>query len=420
MCIPQSVRSPFLNEGVVLKRYFIVPVNISNSMKKVKVYAEYIAIWVLRTVLSIFNLFPIRKNRVMFYSFNGKQYSCNPRCISDALLNDDDLEIYWAFKDPDKFSGSLPEKIRTVRFRSLRYYFLAKTSRVIVCNVQQYGELARRKGQDIIQTWHASNGYKKVGNYTGFTRKLNLMGHRDYSYVLSGAESMTERRVRGTMKFFGPVLPGTPRMDVLVNRKDDWIIDKVKKELGCPAQTQLLLYAPTWRGSRESGKYPLSYEELYATLKERFPGEWMIAVRYHPNVKDRVISSLPYVVDATDYPDMQELLYTADALISDYSSCIWDYSFTYRPCFLFCYDLKEYYAEKSFDLPIEEWGFPICVTMEELDDAIRSYDADVNRQAMNKHHEAMGSLEDGHATERVCTLIRSLTGHAKKVEHEKV
>ena len=58
--------------------------------------------------------------------------------------------------------------------------------------------------------------------------------------------------------------------------------------------------------------------------------------------------------------------------------------------------------------------------MEELDDAIRSYDADVNRQAMNKHHEAMGSLEDGHATERVRTLIRSLTGHAKKVEHEKV
>ena len=414
MCIPQSIRSPFLNGRKILKRYFIVPVIISNGMKKIKVYAEYIAIWVLRTVLNVFNLFPIKKNRIMFYSFNGKQYSCNPKCVSDALLNDDGLEIYWAFKDPDKFSGSLSEKIRTVRFRSLRYYYLAKTSRVIVCNVQQYGELARRKGQDIIQTWHASNGYKKVGNYTGFTRKLNLMGHRDYSYVLSGAESMTERRVRGTMKFFGKVLPGTPRMDVLVNRKDDWIIEKVKKELGCPAQTQLLLYAPTWRGSRESGNYSISYEELYSALKERFPGEWMIAVRYHPNVKDRVISDLPYVVDATDYPDMQELLYTADVLISDYSSCIWDYSFTYRPCFLYCYDLKEYYAEKSFDLPIEEWGFPICVNMEELTNTILSYDADANRLAMEKHHESMGSLEDGHATERVCALIRSLVRQTKE------
>ena len=157
-----------------------------------------------------------------------------------------------------------------------------------------------------------------------------------------------------------------------------------------------------------------SQAELYTALKDRFPGDWMIAVRYHPNVKDRVISSLPYVVDATDYPDMQELLYTANALVSDYSSCIWDYSFTYRPCFLFCYDLKEYYAEKSFDLPIEEWGFPICVTMEDLTNAIRSYDADSNRKAMDQHHEAMGSLEDGHATERVCTLIRSLTNRDKE------
>ena len=86
-----------------------MPVIISNGMKKIKVYAEYIAIWVLRTVLNVFNLFPIKKNRIMFYSFNGKQYSCNPKCVSDALLNDDGLEIYWAFKDPDKFSGSLPD-----------------------------------------------------------------------------------------------------------------------------------------------------------------------------------------------------------------------------------------------------------------------------------------------------------------------
>lgn len=48
------------------------------------------------------------------------------------------------------------------------------------------------------------------------------------------------------------------------------------------------------------------------------------------------------VRDVSDYPEMQDLLCTADMLITDYSSSVWDYSFTYRPCFLFTPDLEEY------------------------------------------------------------------------------
>ena len=128
-------------------------------------------------------------------------------------------------------------------------------------------------------------------------------------------------------------------------------------------------------------------------------------MRLHPNVKDRIRTPLDYVRDATDYPDMQDLLYTADMLISDYSSCIWDYSFTYRPCFLYCYDLKEYYQEKSFDLPIEKWRFPIAETMEELLSEIDSYEPEAFRRQMELHQQDMGSLEDGHATERVLERI---------------
>jgi CDP-glycerol glycerophosphotransferase len=342
----------------------------------------------------------------MFYSFNGKQYSCNPRRISDQLKKEGVAEIIWAFKDPDKFSYLKEDGIRTVRYRSLKYYYLAKTSSVVVFNVQGYGELARRKGQIFIQTWHASNGYKKVGNFTGIARKVNLLGHRDYSYVCSGAESMTERRVRGSMGFRGEIIPGTPRMDILIRQDDDRIPARVREGLGYEEGAKLLLYAPTWRSSRKSEEeYTLDYEKLHQKLTERFGGSWIIAVRLHPNVKDRIRTPLAYVRDATDYPDMQDLLYTADMLISDYSSCIWDYSFTYRPCFLYCYDLKEYYQEKSFDLPIEKWRFPIAETMDELLLKIDAYEPEAFRRQMELHQQDMGSLEDGHATERVLARI---------------
>ena len=379
-----------------------------GRMKTLKLYAQYWGILLLRHILNIFNLCPIRSNRVMFYSFNGKQYSCNPRCVSDQLSKESGVEIIWAFKKPEKFADLTKPGIRRVRYRSLKYYYLAKTSRVMVFNVQGYGELARRKEQTFIQTWHASNGYKKIGSSTGIASKVNQQMHRDYSYVCSGAASMTERRVRGSMGFTGEVIPGTPRMDVLIRQDDDRIPARVREGLGYEDGARLLLYAPTWRTSRKSeGEYPLDYKRLHDKLVEKFGGRWIIAVRLHPNVRDRIHTPLEYVKDATDYPEMQDLLYTADILISDYSSCIWDYSFTCRPCFLYCYDLKEYYQEKSFDLPIEKWRFPIAETMDALLDEIDSYAPEVFQKQMELHHQDMGSLEDGNATERVVQLIKS-------------
>ncbi len=375
-------------------------------MKSIKAFFKYIGIRVLRMILNFFNLFPIKNNRMMFYSFNGKNYSCNPKCISDRLAQEPDIEIYWAFKEPDKFQTG--EKIKKVKYRSLKYYYLVKTSRVLVCNVQGFGELARRKGQVFIQTWHASNGYKKVGNYTGIARKLNLLGHQDYSYVLCGAESMVKRRIRGSMGFQGKIIKGTPRMDVLVNMNDDSIVNRIQSDLGYSPSNKLVLYAPTWRTERDGSEYNLDFNLLREALSERFGGEWTVAVRLHPNVRVRPDLSDDNVIDVTDYPDMQELLYTADVLISDYSSCIWDYSFTGRPCLLYCYDLKEYYSEKSFDLPIEQWGFPICESNNSLAETIRTFDEEKFRASMKKHHEEMGALEDGKATERVCKIILSI------------
>lgn len=367
---------------------------------------KYIGVWTLRIILNVFNIFPIKSNRVMFYSFNGKQYSCNPRCISDALRHQKGIEIWWAFKDPGAIG--VDEGIRKVRYRSVQYYYLAKTSKVVVFNVQGYGELARRNNQVFIQTWHASNGYKKVGNRKGMDLKLFRLGNRDYSYVLSGAKSMSERRVRGTLGFAGEIIPGTPRMDMLVNGGDDTIIDKVKIGLGIPSGSKLVLYAPTWRSGRSESEYGLDYTRLREALSKRFGGGWTVAVRMHPNVKHTGEIDREGVADATDYPDMQELLYAADVLISDYSSCIWDYSFTYKPCFLFCYDLKEYYSDKSFEIPIEKWRFPISEDIGELEAQIENYDEDEFVNAMKLHQSEMGALEDGKATERVCRLITEI------------
>ena len=102
----------------------------------------------------------------------------------------------------------------------------------------------------------------------------------------------------------------------------------------------------------------------------------------------------------------QELLAAADMLITDYSSCIWDYSFLYRPCFLYTPDLLEYLAKTGFYVDIHEWPFPICENMEDLEKQIRSFDEEKNRARIMEHHQQMGSYESGHACEAVCSWIK--------------
>ena len=84
-------------------------------------------------------------------------------------------------------------------------------------------------------------------------------------------------------------------------------------------------------------------------------------------------------------------------LISDYSSTIWDYSFTYRPCILFTPDLDIYQHDRDFYIPIEEWGFPIAKSNDEIYSIIQKFDLDAFVQSMNRHHTMLSSFENANS-----------------------
>src|SRR5699024_10923852 len=75
-----------------------------------------------------------------------------------------------------------------------------------------------------------------------------------------------------------------------------------------------------------------------------FGGKWLILVKLHPHLLSvsNELTENDYVVNVTTYDDIQELLLIADMLISDYSSLIFDYALTKRPCFLYVPDLEDY------------------------------------------------------------------------------
>lgn len=80
------------------------------------------------------------------------------------------------------------------------------------------------------------------------------------------------------------------------------------------------------------------------------------------------------VVDVSGYADMQELLCATDVLLTDYSSFMWDYSLTGRPCFIYANDLDQYKKERNFHTPITDWPFPMAERNSELQKEILGFD----------------------------------------------
>lgn len=146
-------------------------------------------------------------------------------------------------------------------------------------------------------------------------------------------------------------------------------------------------------------------------IRDKFSGECCMLLKGHPHRKDMIVFenfSDHKVFDVTNYPDMQELLCAADILITDYSSCMWDFSLMYKPCFIYATDIEQYKQERDFYTPMSEWPFPIATNTDELINNILNFNQEEYVQKVKQHHKALGSFEDGHASERICKLIETI------------
>lgn len=360
----------------------------------------------------------VQQNRIVFISLLGKQYSCNPMYISKYLMEHypEKFEIVWAFNDPDKFEYLEDEGIRVVKKEGKEHLTHLMTAKVIVTNVDFYIYLPKVEGQIALDTWHGGGAYKTCG----FANVQNLTTNRQqrqlkklYSKVnlyCSSSKAFTQQTIRESRLFQGEVLEvGMPRNDILVKRNSPQIKKKVREYYSLDAETKIVLYAPTYRSEAEMTNIQrLDVWSLNRALSERFGGKWCCLYRAHhfgapAEMEDEMDGNA--VLSAVEYPDMQELLYAADALVSDYSSCIWDFSLQYKPVFLYCPDLDKYTSSRDFYMPIENWHFILTRNQTELEEKIQNFDEAEYRKGIELHHQELGSCESGHATKLICERI---------------
>lgn len=355
--------------------------------------------------LCIFFVFPIKNNRIFFSAYSGRQYSCNPKYISDWIEQNykDEFEIIWAFNEPDAFSYLKNRNIKCVKFKSIKYLYCLLTSKIVIDNVESWSILPKRTGQYVINTWHGGGAYKGVGlkrKDTSETLDKNMLRKNErISIYLSSSKVFSQMTLRESFQYNGKIMEcGMPRNDLLI-KNDENKKNIIKEKLGINKKTGIVIYAPTFRHDLKY-KYMLDYEKTLNALKNRFGKEWIMLIRTHYYLQSEKIES-SRVKNVSDYPDMQELLLISDVLITDYSSSIWDFSLMEKPCFLFMPDYNEYIDEREFYTPIQDWPYPASFSMEDLEDKIIKYDHEIAKKRILNHHIKLGICESGMASEIV-------------------
>ena len=361
--------------------------------------------------------FPMRKKQILFYSFAGKQYSDSPKYISDYILRHSDKKEYsilWAVNEPSKFNKLENLDVRFIKYRSFRFFLEYMRSKFIVTNMGLVRGVKRRKGQEIINTYHGGGSYKKDGalrhHLSQIELEYNKMAMKDVTLFISSCKAFTQNFIKDAHHYEGNILNvGLPRNDILINKEEhEKIKRKAKRYFGIDDKKHIVLYAPTWKNYDVQNPEKIDYNLLLYSLKKKFGGEWIVLYRAHNLTKsDANEMSNNYIYDATTYPDMQELLITADILITDYSSVIWDYSLLMKPAFLFVPDLHYYEEMFGFFTPIEKWGFAVCTTNENLSKAILSYNKKEQISKIIENHNLFISYETGEACKKVYEFIES-------------
>ena len=369
----------------------------------------------VQNALQLFRVLPLQ-NRVNFIAFSGRQYSDSPQRISELLLKKHpEIQQVWAFNEPEKFRFLEEKGIKVVKYKSLEYLYYVMTSKVYVDNAEFWSALKFRPGQMVLETWHGGGAYKRVGGHridvNALEQQHAVEKMNKITLFLSSSRAFTNFVIRDAYQYRGEVLEcGLPRNDDLLH-PDPAVSARVRQALNIPENAKVLVYAPTFRNSHSLGLYDVDFDRLKAALEARFGGEWVILLRMHYYLADKAMaSSAPYLRNATDYPDMQDLLQCADVLLTDYSSCMWDFSLMGKPCFLYARDIAEYRGERDFYTPIDSWPFPLAADNDALVQVISEFDENAYRADVVRHHEALGSTESGTAArqcvERIAAFLK--------------
>ncbi|MGW6109080.1 CDP-glycerol glycerophosphotransferase family protein, partial [Bacillus subtilis] len=298
---------------------------------------------------------PVKKKTVIFESFAGKQYSCNPRAIYEYMKeHHPEYNLIWSVNP--SYTEIFEEKnVPYINRFTLKWLFAMARAEFWVVNSRLPLWIPKPKHTTYVQTWHGTplkrlavdmeevhmpgtNTEKYKQNFTKEASK--------WDYLISPNRYSTEIFARAFQFNKTMIESGYPRNDFLYTDNRPETMKAIKKKMNIPEDKKVILYAPTWRDDQfyKKGKYKFDLDLNMEKLREEIGDNYVIILRMHYLVAENFDLS-PYkgfAYDFSAYEDIRELYMVSDLLITDYSSVFFDFANLKRPMIFFVPDIETY------------------------------------------------------------------------------
>lgn len=148
-------------------------------MKTTKLVIRYYIKAILKILLFVLRIFPIKRNKIVFESFGGYKTSCNPYYIYEFLHKKTlQLDLNWCVASLSDNKG-LSQDVKSIKINSFSYFFSLMTCKIYITNDAVPYYIPFRKQQIVINTWHGGGAYKKVGSQLANSSKIQKNSSTD-------------------------------------------------------------------------------------------------------------------------------------------------------------------------------------------------------------------------------------------------
>lgn len=283
---------------------------------------------------------------ILFNSFGGRRFNDSPKVLFEKMKDDPyfrDYTLVWAFEKPEDFN--IPGA-KCIKIDTPEYIKTALKAKVWITSVNiERGLHYKKKNTIYVNTWHGA-GTKLIGNACS-KRKDYIFNNVNIMLIQSEFErNIFLRDFDCNPDAFMKV--GFPRNDELFHITDEQK-KAFRKIFRIPEEKKVILYAPTWRDSRDGG---LSYEFIppmhMAKWKERFSNEYVMLFRMHAFTTAFKMEYDDFAIDTSAYDNLNHILAIADVVVTDYSTIVYDSVIAGKPFICFGFDYERYKRERGF------------------------------------------------------------------------
>lgn len=325
----------------------------------------------------------IKNNVILLEAFNGESLNDSSLVFAREIqrLYPGKFKVYFSSSNVKKHQILVDREklnVELVDVSSAKYLKLLATAKYFISNASISTFYTRRPEQIFLETWHGtplktlgkkmSKGIATMGTgQHSMLQATHLLYPNEFTRKVMMEDYNLDRLYTGKV-----IMSGYPRNQVFLQKGKD---TEIRERFGLTDKV-VYAYMPTWRGTSAAdvnvADYINTVKEIFRKLDKILTDKQVFYVNFHQLLKTSInFDGYKHIKEFPNDVDTYSFLNASDALVTDYSSVMFDYMLTGKPIVLFMYDYDQYLADRGLYLDIKTLPYRQIYEEEDFFDCIR-------------------------------------------------